>query len=85
MQKLEKRASVLLWSIFLSMVVLIAFISINYQVSKNLKENIQINKFANLNNEKNFKINEALGSGKFENINLSNNEIIVFENGNYQI
>ncbi|MDR1987336.1 MAG: hypothetical protein LBQ24_00770 [Candidatus Peribacteria bacterium] len=39
MQKLNKKASVLLWSIFLSMTVLIAFISINQQVLNNLKEN----------------------------------------------
>ncbi|MDR2411673.1 MAG: hypothetical protein LBD88_03760 [Candidatus Peribacteria bacterium] len=85
MQKLEKNASILLWAIFLSMTILVAFASINYQVSKNLKENAKISEIINLNNEKNLKINEAIENKNFEKIKLSYDEIIVFENNNYQV
>jgi hypothetical protein len=85
MQKLKKKASILLWAIFLSMTILIAFISINYQVSKNLKENAKINEIMNLNNEKNLKINEAKEKKNFDDIKLSNDEIIVFEGNSDQI
>jgi hypothetical protein len=39
MQKINKKASILVWSIFLSMTILVAFLSINHQVLTNLKQN----------------------------------------------
>jgi len=39
MQKIQKKAYILLWSIFLSLTISIAFISISTQINKNLKEN----------------------------------------------
>lgn len=84
MQKLEKRASILLWAIFLSMAIFIAFVSINHQISKNLEENNKISEIISLNNEKNLKINEAIEKD-LANIKLFHDEIIIFEDNNHQI
>lgn len=40
MQKINKKASLLLWAFFLSAIISIAFISISSKISKNLQQNI---------------------------------------------
>lgn len=83
MQKLQKNASILLWSIFLSLTIWIAFISISSQISKNLKENIWLKNKININSLKEKKIKDAIETNNFENIELNENEIIIFEKNNY--
>lgn len=83
MQKLHKNASILLWSIFLSLTIWIAFISISTQIGKNLKENTLLKEKISINNLKNNKINTAIETNNFNNIELSKNEVIIFERDNY--
>ncbi|MDR0772159.1 MAG: hypothetical protein LBF15_03875 [Candidatus Peribacteria bacterium] len=42
MQKTNKNASILIWAMFLSMIILVAFVSINNQILRNLNENSMI-------------------------------------------
>lgn len=83
MQKLQRNASILLWSIFLSLTIWIAFISISSQISKNLKENIWLKEKININSLKEKKINNAIEANNFDNIELSENELLIFEKNNY--
>jgi len=83
MQKLERNASILLWSIFLSLTIWIAFISISSQISKNLKENIWLKDKINIISLKEKKLNEAIETNNFNNIELSDTELIIFEKNNY--
>ncbi|MDD2907106.1 MAG: hypothetical protein PHH98_00555 [Candidatus Gracilibacteria bacterium] len=83
MQKIGKNASILLWSIFLSLTMSIAFISISSQISKNLKENSNLNEKISIANKKQNLINEAIETGNFEIVEISNNEILVFEKNNF--
>lgn len=83
MQKLQRNASILLWSIFLSLTIWIAFISISTQISKNLKENIWLKDKINIISLKEKKINNAIETNNFNNIELSDNELIIFEKNNY--
>ena len=39
MQKINKKASILIWSIFLSLIISISFLSISTKITKNLKNN----------------------------------------------
>lgn len=52
-QKTSKNASILIWSIFLSLMISIAFLNINTKITKNLKENSQNNK--NITQQNNIK------------------------------
>ncbi len=83
MQKLERNASILLWSIFLSLTIWIAFISISSQISKNLKENTWLKGKINIISLKEKKINDAIETNNFDNIELSDNELIIFEKNNF--
>lgn len=83
MQKIQKNAYILLWSIFLSLIIWISFLSITSQISKNLKENNDLKNKINTNNSINNKLNDAIENNDFENIELNKNEIIVFEKNNY--
>lgn len=62
MQKFNKKASILLWSIILSLVLSIIFISISNKINLNLKQNINISK----NSDDNEKLENNLQ--KIENI-----------------
>jgi len=42
MQKTETKASILIWSIFLSLILIMTFVSISTKINKNLKNNSQI-------------------------------------------
>lgn len=83
MQKIQKNAYILLWSIFLSLIIWISFLSISSQIAKNLKENSDLKDKISTNNKINNKINDALENNNFENIELSKNELIIFEKSNY--
>jgi len=83
MQKIGKNASILLWSIFLSLTMSIAFISISSQISKNLKENSNLNEKISIANKKQNLINESIETWNFEIVEISNNEILVFEKNNF--
>ena len=56
MQKTNKKASILIWAIFLSLIVSVSFISISTKITKNLKNSSNLS----LNLEKQNKINNLL-------------------------
>lgn len=62
MQKISKKGSILIWSIMISLILSITFISISNKINLNLKQNISISE----NSEKKLKINENIK--KIENI-----------------
>ena len=71
MQKINKKASILLWAVFLSVVISISFISISLKINKNItnyKENNQ-----------NEEINNYIKNKDFSNKDLWNNEELIFE------
>ena len=78
MQKKAKNASILIWSIFLSIIVSISFISISSKISKNLQKNNSSN--INTTNEvlKNKIINKD-----FESIVLENWDKLIFESAKH--
>jgi len=55
-QKINSKASILIWAIFLSLIVSVSFISISTKITKNLKNSFNINS----NLEKQNKINNIL-------------------------
>ena len=73
MQKNNKKASILIWSIFLSLIISISFLSISTKITKNLKNSSNLNS----NLEKQNKINNIL--------NTSENDIEVLWNVNISI
>lgn len=83
MQKIDKKASILIWSIFLSLTMSIAFISISSQISKNLKNNNDLNEKINIKNDINNALIDAIENNNFENKKISNNEILIFEKNNF--
>ncbi|NVP17645.1 hypothetical protein HUU51_02910 [Candidatus Gracilibacteria bacterium] len=83
MQKIQKNAYILLWSIFLSLIIGISFLSISSQIAKNLKENSELKEKIITNNNINNKIIEAIENNNFEKIELKGNEVIIFEKSNY--
>lgn len=85
MQKTAKKASILIWSVFLSMMVSVAFISVSTNVTKNLKENKQIKNTVNAQVQKENAINEAINNKDFEDKKLSNDSLLVFDKSNYVV
>jgi hypothetical protein len=76
MQKNNKKASILLWAIMLSLIVAITFISISSKINKNIKLNWNIKKF----NEERKKINFSILNKNNQKINF--NKTIIFEDKN---
>ena len=83
MQKIAKNASILIWSVFLSMMVSVAFVSVSSNVTKNLKENQSIKQSLNAEIIKQNAINEAITKESFENKKLSKDKVLIFEQFNY--
>ena len=83
MQKIDKKASILIWSIFLSLTMWIAFISISSQINSNLKNNNSLNKKIDIKNNINNALIDAIENNNFENKEISNNEILIFEKNNF--
>lgn len=83
MQKIGKKASILIWSIFLSLIMSITFISISSQINKNLKNNNSLNKKIDIKNNINNALVEAIETNNFESKEISNNEILIFEKSNF--
>ncbi|NCO31882.1 hypothetical protein GW891_03690 [bacterium] len=83
MQKIDKKASILIWSIFLSLTMSIAFISISSQINSNLKNNNSLNKKIDIKNNINNALIDAIENNNFENKEISNNEILIFEKNNF--
>jgi len=81
MQKNKNNASILIWSIFLSLILSITFIGISSKITKELKNN---KNYLNQNNQNNF-IKNKLKKRDYSNENFpSNNENIIFmQNKNY--
>lgn len=82
MQNLDKKASILLWAVFLSMIIVIAFTSINYQLRQNLTKNNSLIEKINFENEKNKQIGDIIEKKEFKSVILSNNEKIIFKQDN---
>lgn len=73
MQKNNKKASILLWAVMLSLIVSITFIAISSKINKNIKLSWGFSEY----NEKRNKLNILLKNWKNEDIN--SNENIVFD------
>lgn len=82
MQKIAKNAYILIWSIFLSLSLWFIFLNISNWVTKNLKQNIKIKDSINLSKIKENNIKEAVINNDFSNINLTNNQVLIFEKSN---
>ena len=82
MQKTDRKASILIWAIFLSLTISISFISISSKINKNIKSNHSlINKFDNLKNIENKIKNNDFGNEKFpekEEITFYQNKIFTW-------
>ena len=79
MKKNNKKASILLWAVMLSLIIAITFISISSKINKSIKLSWNMNSF---NEEKN-KINISLYHWINENLNW--NKSIIFENNKERI
>jgi hypothetical protein len=79
MQKKTRKASILIWSIFLSLIISITFISISTKINKNIRNNDDLKNQINTSNE----IKNIINSGSISWINvnqtLENWEELVFE------
>ncbi len=73
MQNLDKKASILIWAVMLSLIIAISFISISAKINKSIKLSGRISEF----NSQNTKLNSALY--KNTNTQLSKNKVIIFE------
>ena len=83
MQKIGKKASILIWSIFLSLTLSITFISISTQINKSLKENAKIKENISINRNTEKIIKDAVINNNYDNIELADNQVIIFDKGNY--
>jgi hypothetical protein len=50
-QKTNKKASILIWSFFLSLVIIISFVSISSKINKNIKNNISLENEISVNSK----------------------------------
>ncbi len=82
MQKIAKDASILIWSIFLSLIMSVSFISVSTTITKNLKENEQIKKNVKISTQKENILNTAINTKIFENKELSSTQSLIFEENN---
>ncbi len=81
MQKLNKKASILLWSIFLSLMISTIFISISVKINKSIRENEKIEeKLTNDNIIKN-----KIKNGAQNTINITDKEKLVIDKKNTKI
>ena len=85
MQKTNKKASILIWAIFLSLIISVTFISISTKINKNLKNNSEIINNIKINNEVINIINSWSISWNFNNQYLTNWDKLIFEQSPYKI
>ncbi|MDD3646715.1 MAG: hypothetical protein PHH06_04915 [Candidatus Gracilibacteria bacterium] len=78
MQKSNKKASILLWAIFLSIIISVAFIGVSTKVSKKLRDNISFKEDVSIQNQ----IQNKLNKKDFTNEVFINGEKIYFESSN---
>lgn len=79
MQKITKKASILIWSIFLSLIISISFLSISTKITKNLQNSTNLNK----NLKENNKIQNILKSSQNNTESIWNTNIYI-ENSKLQ-
>jgi len=72
--KKNKKASILLWSVMLSLIIAITFIAISTKINKNIKSSGEINNFIENNN----KINISINSWNI--IDISDNKLLINSN-----
>lgn len=82
MQKSKTNASILIWTIFISLVISITFISISTKINKNLRDNQDINNNISENNEIQDYLKSETSSKTFEDKKFDN-YFIDFEQNNY--
>lgn len=82
MQKTSKKASILIWATFLSLIITVTFVSISTSINKNLKNNSSLTEqFKNENEIKNL-LNSWSIDLNYDNLYLENWDKIVFERTN---
>lgn len=79
MQENNKKASILLWAVMLSLIVAITFISISSKINKNIKSSWQFSQFNNEINNTNLLIQNWISQ------NIDSRKTIVFENNKERI
>lgn len=79
MQKNNKKASILLWAVMLSLIIAITFITISSKINKNIKISWDINNFIEENNKIQSYINNWI------NENISDNRALIFDNNKKNI
>lgn len=82
MQKNAKKASILIWSIFLSLIISMTFISISTRINKNIKQNQSIIWQIETQNETYNSIAEEKIQWNYEEKKLSNKDLIMFDSQN---
>lgn len=82
MQKTNIKASILIWSTFLSLIITVTFISISTQINKNLKNNSDLTNELKINNQINNIINSWSLDWNFITQTLENWEKVIFNTNN---
>ena len=85
MQKTNIKASILIWSIFLSLIISVTFISISTKINKNLKNNHNLTSSIKIDNEIKNIINSWSINLNFKSQYLSNWDKIIFDSSNITI
>ncbi len=83
MQKIAEKASILIWSIFLSLALWVTFISVSTQINKNLKENSSIKDNITIENNIEQALKKAIINKDYKNVQLSSKQVLIFEKSNY--
>lgn len=82
MQKTSKKASILIWATFLSLIMTVIFVSISTNINKNLKNNLSLTEeFKNENEIKNL-LNSWSINMNYNDLYLKNWDKIIFEKSN---
>lgn len=68
MQKTNKKASILIWSVFLSLIISTTFLSINTKIKKNLGFNYELQNKTNIENY----LNKAQKNNDYNDIHINN-------------
>lgn len=85
MQKTSKKASILIWATFLSLIITVTFLSISTQINKIIKNNSNINETIKIENEIANIVNSWSIDWNLTNSYLSNWDKIIFEKTNVKI
>ncbi len=82
MQKNTTKASILIWAIFLSLIISVAFIQISTKINKNLKNNDNLLNNLKIDSEIKNNINNSIINRNFNDSILANWDKIIFDKTN---